>query len=328
MIEIKQWLRRIGTPLLGGAISVAALWLTFRGIDWSQVTETLRKVSFSTIALLSLLNILFLFARAYRWQWLLKPIAPIPFSVTYHLSQIGALANNILPLRIGEIVRALVLKQRFGISGARTVGNIVLERVLDLIALIIMLMIAMTIGSFPAAFQQYARFSITIVLAALAVFLILSWLHRRKVRKQGEATTGFGALYGRMMVGMGGLQIWRSSLPALLVTFLMWLIGAATFLPFAGDLGLPITWKEAIAVTILTALGATIPAAPGFVGTYHLFCKLGLVAYGVPEEQAVVIAVLTHFFSYFWNNVSGVISMIIFKLHWRDILHVKTNSTS
>ena len=310
--------------LIGLTVSVGTLWLTLRGIDYQRLLDTLPHISLLTIALLVLINLLFLVVRAYRWQWLLRQMKPLPIMPVYHLTQIGALANNVLPLRIGEIVRAILLKRRFGFSGAQAFGNILLERMIDLIALMLMLVVAITSGRLPERFLGYAQYSVATLAMVVVVVLLFLKLHRWKFAKPDDVDRkGLGGLVERVAIGLNGIYQWHISLPALLLTFIMWLISAFTFLVFANDFPNAISLPEAISVSVFTAIGGTVPAAPGAVGTYHLACKLGLVAYGMPEEQAVIIAFLTHIISFLTNNLTGLISMLVFKLHWRDILNLR-----
>ncbi len=310
--------------LIGITVSIATLWLTLRGIDYTRLLDTLPQISFITILLLVVVNLLFIFVRAYRWQWLLRQMKPLPTVQVYHLTQIGALVNNLLPLRIGEVVRAILLKRRFGFSGAQAFGNILLEQMINLIALMLMLIVAISFGNLPDKFLGYARYSVIILAVIVIAVLLFLKLHRWKFSKPDEIhRKGIGGLIERVTVGLNGIYQWRISIPALLLTFIMWLISAATFLVFAKDFPNAISLPEAISVSVFIAIGGTIPAAPGAVGTYHLACKLGLMAYGMPVEQAVIIAFLTHIISYLCNNLTGLISMLAFKLRWHDLLNLR-----
>ncbi len=329
-MESKQQLSHgFRNSAIGVVVSAAALWFTFHGVDFQRLVDSLSKISILSISLLIAVNLLFIVVRAYRWQWLLRHLQRVPLVPVYHLSQIGALANNVLPLRIGEVVRAILLKRRYHFSGAQALGNIVLERMIDLIALVLMLIVAIASGHLPKEFLHYAWSAVLIVSSVIAIILTVLKIYHWRVGHAPERKLGrIAGLIDRMAIGMNGIYHWQVSIPALLLTFVMWLISAMTFIVFAGDFPQQITLPIAISVSVLTAIGATIPAAPGFVGTYHLFCKLGLVAYGMPEEQAVVIAFLTHIVSYLVNNITGVISMLIFKLHWRDILLLRSETVT
>lgn len=296
-----------------------ALWITFRGVNWNDLIKAITNIKLSILFYLSTLNLLFIALRALRWQILLRRLKPINFLSVLEIAQLGALVNNVLPLRIGEIIRAIVVKKRYQISGSEVVGNIILERMLDLIAIVILIGLVVLTNVVPHDFNETIRYAIKVVGVGITVVLLFAFILKARMNKHNKLTTGWRGMVYRVSNGINGLYDWKTSIPAFGVSLAMWLTSATTILLFTSESNGTINLLGALVVTILVAIGATIPAAPGFVGTYHLFCKIGLVAYGVNDEYAVAIAVITHFASYFWNNVTGLLSMLLLKLSWQDI---------
>ncbi|MGA1876107.1 MAG: lysylphosphatidylglycerol synthase transmembrane domain-containing protein, partial [bacterium] len=102
--------------LLGLAISTLCLYLIFRKIDLTEFRKSLVTVKYSYLFITLAFIFLFTFFRALRWKYLLCPLKNIKTASLFELVMIGYLANNILPARIGEVVRALVLGKTEGIS--------------------------------------------------------------------------------------------------------------------------------------------------------------------------------------------------------------------
>ncbi|MCX7835025.1 MAG: flippase-like domain-containing protein [bacterium] len=299
--------------------SILALWLTFYGVDWNELIYNIAKIQIPTLIYLSLLNGFFIVLRAFRWQILLRRIKNIPLFTVLQISQVGAFLNNVLPLRIGEVIRAIVLKKRYQLSGAEVIGNIILERMLDLIAIVFLIYFVLITNTIPIKFNATIQYAMKIVGFGIGGILVIAMFMKVKLKKNTELAVGWKGLLFRVSNGINGLYDWKTSLPAFGFSLAMWITSATTILLFSPLSHGSINLLNALVVTILIAIGVTIPAAPGFVGTYHLFCKIGLVAFGVDPEYAVAIAVVTHFMSFFWNNVIGFISMFLLKISWQDI---------
>src|SRR6476659_4138176 len=96
---------------LGLALSVALLWLAFRGVHWSDVVENLRRANLWLVLLSVAIATMIFPLRAIRWGPILEPVIPVPFPPRWRATAVGMMANNILPARIGELVRAYVLSR-------------------------------------------------------------------------------------------------------------------------------------------------------------------------------------------------------------------------
>ena len=132
--------RRIGTGLVRGGIgilvSIACLFLVLRGVDLGRTADLLGGARPAWL-LLAVAGILAdLFFRALRWQILVAPIRRVPLRRLSAYMLVGYLANNVLPARLGELVRSHYLGDREGISRSATLGTVVVERVVDTVVLV------------------------------------------------------------------------------------------------------------------------------------------------------------------------------------------------
>jgi uncharacterized protein (TIRG00374 family) len=121
---------------VGAAISIVALWLVLRGVDLARTADVLAHADPRWIALAAVCVATDLAFRALRWQRLLRPVAVVRYGPMLGYLLVGYLANNILPARLGELVRSHYLGDREGISRASALGTVVVERIVDLVAVV------------------------------------------------------------------------------------------------------------------------------------------------------------------------------------------------
>ena len=139
--------RGTGRAVLGIAISVVALALVFRTVDVPAAMDVLRTAQPQWIALLVAFVIGDILLRAVRWRVLLSPVAAVPFGTMLASLLVGYLANNILPARLGEVVRSHDLGTRTGLSRPTILGTIVVERVVDTVVVVAIASIAILVLS-------------------------------------------------------------------------------------------------------------------------------------------------------------------------------------
>ena len=132
---------------LGIGISLVALWILFQSVDVASALEVLATADPRWIALMLVMVIIDVGARAGRWRALLAPIAAVPYRRMLGYTYVGYLANNVLPARIGELVRSHYAGDREGISRSTTLGTIVVERIVDLVTVVAIASVAILVLS-------------------------------------------------------------------------------------------------------------------------------------------------------------------------------------
>jgi uncharacterized protein (TIRG00374 family) len=231
---------------------------------------------------------------------------------------VGFMANNIFPLRMGEVIRALYLSREVGAPPAAVFGTVVLERVIDTIMVIGLAAFVLSFhgGSGDGFLAHGAILLIPVALAPLVglvclriapdrVIAIAAWLLRPFPVRVAEYVTdvlgrfadGLGALTGGVhlfWIGFHSCMIWLvfSTIP-MLAGF--WAVGI--------DMGGPFETLVASWITLAAVgMAVAIPSAPGFFGTYHAACKLALEPFGVASETAVALGTLLH--AVFWVTMT------------------------
>lgn len=306
---------------IGIAITAVTLWLALRGVDPEALLRDLARADLPLVLAISVpAYAVMIWLRALRWRYLTDAIAPLPTAPLFRATAVGFLANNVLPLRMGELVRAWALARDQRLGVAPVVGTIVLERVIDGLVVI-----AMATAIFGVRGSRAGDgLAVGLPLLAGAVLPLAAVLLMRFAPERAAGLAGFAArwllparigaslegLVRRMSEGLGSIQGGRHLWWVALHSVLIWgVLGVVPFLAgFAAldiDLGSP---GRALAASyvVLTAVGIAValPSAPGFFGPYHLAAREALARFGVDEGQALALGTLSH--AIFWATTSAI----------------------
>lgn len=298
-MNLKAW--------IGIAVSVALIWLTLRGVDPAQVVAEISRADPWLLAAAIFVATFGFFIRALRWKVLLHTLAPdTSLRSRWAAVNIGFMANNLLPARVGEFARAYALSRlepRIGAGGA--LGSLVVERVLDGLVLGAMLVGVVLLPGFPEVtlgptFTSLLRTAVGLVGGVLVLLVALLAMPRHIVRfAEAAAHRLLRPSAARFVVdaleaflqGVAVVRDPRRLLEALVWTVGFWLwhglsfwLGMAAFGIEAG--GLAAYFTEAV-----VGFGVALPAAPGFFGTFHYSVAFALeTVYGVDATRTLAFA--------------------------------------
>jgi glycosyltransferase 2 family protein len=301
---MKRWLQ-LG---LGVAVSAVAVWFSMRGVSVPEVWKALTRANLWMFVVVMALTLGSFWVRALRWRSLLSGGKAMPLSSLYSATMIGFMTNNVLPLRLGEFVRPWVLARRERCSASMALATIVVERVVDMLALLAILGITLLAhpiraGSGAAKLTQAGAGTLIALTLGLTMLLValerMPGLSHRLIRRLGGRLP---ARYRERVVRgldhfLEGLGLFRD-LPRLLWVFLLSMIlfgcfGVAVQLSMVA-FGLHLPWYAGFLLLVITAIAIMAPAAPGYIGTMNLACVAGLELFGVTNRD------LTNSFSWFY----------------------------
>ena len=135
--------------LAGIIVSGLLLFFAARNVDIQKLWEVLKNVNYWYFLLVLFLTMLYMWIRAYRWHFLLRPVKRIPYSSLFSATMIGFMANNLFPARLGELVRAMAIGRKAQISRSVSFATIVFERVLDGFSILTFLIILLLFSPVP-----------------------------------------------------------------------------------------------------------------------------------------------------------------------------------
>ena len=291
--------------ILGLFVGGLFVWLAFRGTDFEGVKASFRDADYIYIIPVVFLSIIVQILRSYRWGVILEPMAKINQGILFAITSVGFMAISLLPVRMGEIVRPYLISQKSPVKIGSALATIVVERVFDMLTLMIFLLIVLIKVELP---RWIFRSAFTVLFIFIPLLLLLIFFAvKREVSAKGvdrilgklpdKISSPLMRLFHSFIDGLQILPDLKRTISVVLLSLVIWgLIGMATyilFFSFPSMDQLPLT--AGFAVLVITALGVTLPTAPGFIGNYHFSCVIGLTLFGVPKTDALTFAILLHF---------------------------------
>lgn len=318
------------------AVTLGSLAWILRDVSPREVLHHLAQADYAWLAASTVLVTLTFPLRTVRWRILLSSSSgTVPFAPLWHATAIGFMANNVLPARAGEVVRAFSCSRLTGAPFATVLASLAVERIFDGIVVVSLLALALVgasdHGPVAIAGSNLATLAVTVAamftgaLAALVVLVrnqarVLPWAEGVASRLlPGRA----GALATRIMhnvaAGFGVLHSTRDVMRALTWSFVVWLVNAASYgLGFIA-FGLEVPPTATLLLQGVVVLGVALPQAPGFFGVFELAAKAALSVYAVPGELAVSYAFGIHLGWFIPITVLGLWYLARTGLHLREL---------
>lgn len=309
---------------IGLVLSLFFLFLFFRKMDLRGVWETFKSVEYVYTLPVMAINLLAIWVRAKRWEYLLAPIKKIPMGELYNATAIGFMANNIFPARVGEFVRAIILGHRAKISKTTSFATIVVERLFDGFTVLSLFLLVIIFMAFPpdhsglfsqGTLKSAAFLSFVFYTLVLGILLLLRFHNQRTYRiisfflgRLPESLSHkITKKIDSFVSGLDVLKQWKDLLTIIVYSFFLWLMMAfAVYLLFLG-FHFPLSPWAAIFLEGVLVFGVTLPSAPGYIGTFHWACAAGLMFLGVEGNQAKGFAVVIWFVSFIPVTVLGLL---------------------
>ena len=305
---------------LGLVISLLFLGLLLWRIDLSETVQSLREANYLFVIPATLLYFIAVAFRTLRWQLLLQPLRPISLRRLFPVVVVGYMANNLLPVRLGEVVRSYYLGQREDVSKSAALATIAVERVFDGVTLLFFLAVASVFLPMAGLVQGLARdigipwpllvagtaapFALVLgilVLVAYRPWWALRWIDALTRPLPVTARKRVLGLAELFVTGLGILRNPRRLVVLSLVCLPVWLAEAAMYyiIGFSFDLssslgGVGTMATAMLAVTATSNLATSFPSSQGGIGPFEFFAASTLVVLGVQGESATAYAFTLH----------------------------------
>lgn len=315
-------MKRLAGIAAAALVTIGTLAYALWDVDLDQLRQTLMAGRLWVIPPFLVILGLFYYSNALRWRLLLRPFGRFGSLQLMPSMMIGFAANNLLPLRVGELIRAHLLAREQGLSRSGILMNLVLERLLDLIAILAFYVAGLALlPEAPAAFRTSAWVGAAAILGLGGVLLCLLFLPQTlnrtwlalaarlpdPVRQRGsiyleQFAKGLAPLRQPLLAAaLLAQSIGRWCLPVALA----WLAVYA----YAGAIPLAL----AMITVGITAFAVSLPSAPGFVGPMQAAFVLALTPFGVTQEAALAASLL--FLLGHWIPVTGVGVLLLASRH-------------
>jgi glycosyltransferase 2 family protein len=323
--------------IAGLLLSAGLLWFAFRGVHLSEVVSELRRADLLLFLLAVTVGTFAFAVRAVRWRYLLDAVRTgTSFRSRFAATTIGFMANNLLPARVGEFVRAYSFGRMERVPLVASFGSLVVERTLDGLTVVAFLFMALAAPAFPEVSLVGGRdvsgiaTMLAVVFGGFAVLLLVLVLLPERSVALFEST--FARLLPRQvrrplldalrafLVGLGALRRLSLLLPAVLWSLALWLVGALSFWLGFMAFGIDLPFTAAVFLQSLIALAVALPSAPGFFGVFEAAARVGLVdLWGVDTGPALGFAVGFHIGGFIPVTVIGLVYAWQFGLTLKDV---------
>ncbi|MEW5795765.1 MAG: lysylphosphatidylglycerol synthase transmembrane domain-containing protein [Candidatus Zixiibacteriota bacterium] len=308
---------RVLSILAGIVISVAFIALLFWEIDFVALTASLKQANYWWLAPNIAMVVFAMYQRAYRWKFMIRPVKEVAYDKLLAATCIGFMANNVLPLRLGEFVRAYSLAyQDREVSKSASLATIFVERmVFDLAALLLIFGAVVAVAAVDIPGQMKVGILLSIVVALLGVVFV--FLLAIKPGQAGEYMTRYlfflpdraketvKAIVLRFSSGLEFITQPRAATWVALQTLLIWLLmGVSNYFVFVA-FGFDMPIEASYFLLVVVSISILIPSSPGFVGVYHAGTVFTLTQYGIGREAALSFALVLHAAQYIPITLMG-----------------------
>jgi glycosyltransferase 2 family protein len=294
------------------AIGALFIWLAVRGVNWAEVNKVFSQVDLSVLLIYFFILSSIQVVRILRWGVLLKPLGQVGLFRLFSVGSVGILALILLPLRLGEFARPILISEKGKIRTSAALATVVVERVVDSLAMASLLVLILLFLEdkmiVPLEIQSWA-FVILGIFVLLLIFLIVAYRHQESTIAWFKRwlLRPLPAKFKNRLVSIlrsfiGGLQALPNfKLASIFIgmTIVYWAMAGAGILYMFGafEETSQLGWIEALTVLSVLCVGLMIPAGPGMIGNFHYFVKLGLslfVSEAVLGSAGVAYAILVH----------------------------------
>lgn len=322
--------RAVSGFLIGTVISAACLWYAFRTVEMDNVVRSMLHVGVGWVLTCAVFAVVSFIFRAWRWRYLLPDWPGVGTWSLMSATFIGGLANNVLPARLGEVVRAWVLAKLEDIPGSAVFGSVVIERLVDAASVIALLGACLFFS--PALNEEAGRSlqsagrSVAVLAAAVFCLALIAVYFRERLLRICDrmASRAERPWVDQSLVHLrrflDGCCAFRSAKQAGIVVGLSLLVrGAdvASYYVLAEGFHFSLSLIQVSLVFVIVVFGVALPAAPGFIGTFHGFCVVGLtLAAGIDSLQAAAYATLLHACGWITINLVGATCLLVDRSLW------------
>ncbi|NIM01143.1 MAG: flippase-like domain-containing protein [Acidobacteria bacterium] len=323
-------LRDLAKYVFGLFLAVVLMVWVFRGTDPATLWGEIRNASILGLLLGGALNFGHNIFRVLRWRVLLTPLRrDIGFRPMFSAVVLGYMTSWIVPGRLGELVRPMLLSGREDLALGPVVGSIVADRVLDIVAIAFLFALGILTTPLTVEAAEHAallRFGAVIMTAAatavLVVMVAASVMGDRLARwfaRRGRVLRWLGRAAVSLAHGAGAFRSVRAIVLLLLHSVAAWsMIAAGTWICIRAA-GADVSAGTVLVILPMLVLGVAVPTPAG-AGGYHGAMKAGLLLFGVSQVTAVSAGLLAHMMMTVPVIVTGVVLLWTEKVRWSDLI--------
>ena len=307
--ERRRFFRQILPALVGIAVSVGLLVWVLRDVSLEEVSRHITSARPGPLAIAVVLATITFPLRLVRWRLLLRDESgkPYPSGPLWHAIALGFMANNLLPLRAGEVIRSYAAARLAGARFTTVISSVAVERIFDALTVVALLTLALLTSDLPGSVTvggtsvaQLARLAGFVGAVALltAILVVAAPLAAERMVRRALPHARLADRIVYLIEGVRqGLAVLRSPRRLVGVVFwslALWLVNALAFYVGFAAFDIPVSYTGALLLQGLLVLGISIPSTPGFFGPFEAVIVAVLALYGIPGSLALSYALAFH----------------------------------
>lgn len=318
--------------LAGICVSIVLIWLTLRQIDIKKSFELIAGVKYFVLIPAILVYVFTYILRSVRYYYILLPLKKTKVLDNFSYTIIGFFANNIIPLRLGELIRAKITGERLHVSRSSALATIVIERLFDVIIFVLFFFLIVTVMSFPE-FIKKSFYILTFVFFICLSTLYIMLTHKNKALKVLSKMPISSVVESLITVFLnrftGGLAVLKK--PSILIksfifSGILWITEALFVVIVAYACGIHISILGGIFTVIIVGMGGIIPTAPGYFGAFELMGVLALSTLSVDKDLAFICTAICHFLQLVIIFTLGGLCVLKTKITFSDLFKFAKDS--
>ena len=303
--------------IIGIVISLAGIYWAFKDFNFIDFKRSIQQIDsvyflFATIFLWGTV-----WLRGLRWKWLFKESSSPSVSSLYRAELIGYFGNNVLPLRLGELLRTYIVGKENNLSKSFVFGTVVLERLMDMLALTFFGIILLFL--YPFEEEWISDYLLKGGVAILIIILTLTILSRFK---PNNTDNKFLSILNQILDGLLSIRKQRV-IPVVISSLLIWSIYLLDVYFIQRAFQFNLSWTQTLAILVISSLVLSIPSAPGMIGTFHAAVKYTMVdLFAFTPNEGNSFAILMHAYGYILFTLLGAYYFLKSQFHENAINNV------
>ena len=313
---------------IGLLVSCIFIWFSIKGVEYEEIIYELKEAKYIYLIPTVILFLGLTFLRSIRWGVILSPIEKISQKRLLPISCVGYMAIVLIPMRIGEFVRPYLVSRKNNISMSSGLATIFVERVLDSLTLLFMLLVVIISSQLPEwVVRTGYSFLLTFIFIVSFMFFLyykteltirllrpLLSIFPQKVIKKIES------LIRTFVEGFQIISNPTELIVTIFLSILVWTLSALAIYCLFHFQNFQLPLMSTFVVLVITIIGVSLPAAPGFLGNFQFGCIMALSIFGIHKSDAFTFSMIYYFFGIGINILLGLVCLPLIDNFYDDFM--------
>jgi hypothetical protein len=305
---------------LGYALSAGCLFWVFHSYKIGDLLPQLRQLEWQWVALGVALDLSVYICQAWRWVLLYRPVDRLPFWRTVQAIFVGLFANEVLPFRVGELIRCYLVAHWNEQLISVVFASAALERLLDGFWMILsFILVAQHLREIPGWLTYTVRLMEVGVVAGIAMlgYVMIHKTHAHAMVRESP----WAVVFRHVVEGLHTMGNWHTLARVMPVSFLYLVLQVFSYWALMKAFQLDLSPWDAVAVLAIVRLGTVVPNAPANIGLINVACLIALKVFGVERNDAEDFSIVLFLALTLPLLVTGAIATALTGLNLGEIHH-------